>query len=87
MKIMLRKKNPQKEPSATKSALPGASHSAQCSEPEFLYIANEAHYEKVISRIESVQKTLWIGTADIKDLYVKDGRNAKPSGLRTAFDR
>ena len=75
---MLRKKNPQKEPSATKSALPGASHSAQCSEPEFLYIANEAHYEKVISRIESVQKTLWIGTADIKDLYVKDGRNAKP---------
>lgn len=25
-----------------------------------------------------MRKTLWIGTADIKDLYVKDGRNAKP---------
>lgn len=45
---------------------------------EFQYIANEDHYEKVIERIKSVKKVLWIGTADIKDLYVKDGRGTKP---------
>lgn len=45
---------------------------------DFLYISNEAHYEQVIERIKTVKKTLWIGTADIKDLYVKDGRGTKP---------
>lgn len=45
---------------------------------EFLYISNESHYEQVIGRIKMVKKTLWIGTADIKDLYVKDGRGTKP---------
>lgn len=30
---------------------------------EFQYIANENHYEKVIERIKSVKKVLWIGTA------------------------
>ena len=45
---------------------------------EFLYISNEAHYDQVIERIKNVKKTLWIGTADIKDLYVKDGRGTKP---------
>ena len=45
---------------------------------EFLYISNESHYEQVIERITTVKKTLWIGTADIKDLYVKDGRGTKP---------
>lgn len=45
---------------------------------EFLYIANDAHYDQVIERIKDVKKTLWIGTADIKDLYVKDGRRTKP---------
>ncbi len=45
---------------------------------EFLYISNESHYEQVIERIKTVKKTLWIGTADIKDLYVKDGRETKP---------
>ena len=45
---------------------------------EFLYISNESHYEQVIERIKTVNKTLWIGTADIKDLYVKDGRGTKP---------
>ena len=46
--------------------------------PEFTYISNESHYEQVIERIKTVKKTLWIGTADIKDLYVKDGRGTKP---------
>lgn len=52
--------------------------SKQTEEPETQYIANEAHYEQVIERIKNVKKTLWIGTADIKDLYVKDGRGSKP---------
>ena len=47
-------------------------------EPEFQYIANENHYDKVIDKIKDCKKTLWIGTADIKDLYVKDGRGTKP---------
>lgn len=34
------------------------------------YIANEAHFKKVIERVPNVKKSLWIGTADIKDLYV-----------------
>lgn len=45
---------------------------------EIQYIANEQHYKKVIERIKTVRKTLWIGTADIKDLYVKEGRLSKP---------
>ena len=50
----------------------------QPEEPEFQYIANDNHYDKVIDRIKDCKKTLWIGTADIKDLYVKDGRGTKP---------
>ena len=50
----------------------------QATEPEYQYIANEVHYEKVIEKIKDCKKTLWIGTADIKDLYVKDGRGSKP---------
>lgn len=50
----------------------------QPAEPEFQYIANDDHYDKVIDRIKDCKKTLWIGTADIKDLYVKDGRGTKP---------
>ena len=45
---------------------------------KMIFISNEAHYEQVIERIKSVKKTLWIGTADVKDLYVKDGRSTKP---------
>ena len=44
----------------------------------FQFISNDAHYEAVIERIKSVKKILWIGTADIKDLYVKDGKKTKP---------
>ena len=45
---------------------------------EFMYISNEKHYDQVIEQIKSVKKLLWIGTADIKDLYVKEGRGSKP---------
>ncbi len=34
------------------------------------YIADEAHFQEVIARVANVKKHLWIGTADIKDLYV-----------------
>ena len=43
-----------------------------------IFIANEAHYNQVIERIKPVNKTLWIGTADIKDLYVKYEFGTKP---------
>ena len=42
------------------------------------YIANEEHYSEVISRITSVRETLWIGTADIKDVYVKQDGESIP---------
>ena len=42
------------------------------------YIANTDHYNLVLSRVASVRKSLWIGTADIKDLYVKVGAGTKP---------
>lgn len=32
------------------------------------YVQNEEHYSEVISRIAKVRETLWIGTADIKDV-------------------
>ena len=36
------------------------------------YIADEAHYKEVLSRAAKVKTSLWIGTADIKDLYVEE---------------
>ena len=42
------------------------------------YIANEDHYTEVISRIATVRETLWIGTADIKDVYVKQDGESIP---------
>lgn len=36
------------------------------------YIADEAHFKEVIERVAKVKKYLWIGTADIKDLYVEE---------------
>ncbi|MDR0681874.1 MAG: phospholipase D-like domain-containing protein [Dysgonamonadaceae bacterium] len=42
------------------------------------YIANHDHYDLVIGKVVSVRKTLWIGTADIKDMYIKQGRETAP---------
>ncbi len=42
------------------------------------FISGKDHYDKVINRVASVKKSLWIGTADIKDLYVKVGNNTEP---------
>jgi phosphatidylserine/phosphatidylglycerophosphate/cardiolipin synthase-like enzyme len=46
--------------------------------PYIKYIANTQHYDEVLGRIASVKHTLWIGTADIKDVYVKSGSDAVP---------
>ncbi|MBP5457274.1 MAG: hypothetical protein J6Y37_12310 [Paludibacteraceae bacterium] len=40
------------------------------------FIRNTAHYTEVLSRVQSMKHTLWIGTADIKDLYVE--RETRP---------
>ena len=43
------------------------------------FIADKAHYSEVIARVPKVKRSLWIGTADIKDLYVKVGsQQTKP---------
>ena len=42
------------------------------------YISNSDHYKEVLSRVKSLKQTLWIGTADIKDLYVEEGKEKKP---------
>lgn len=48
------------------------------SEEMIKYISNLAHYQEVIAQIKTVKQTLWIGTADIKDLYVELGNDKKP---------
>ena len=42
------------------------------------YISNSDHYKEVIAQIRNVKHTLWLGTADIKDLYVELGKDKKP---------
>ena len=42
------------------------------------YIADRDHYTEVLSRCEKVKHDLWIGTADLKDLYVGSGKDAVP---------
>ena len=41
-------------------------------------ISNIDHFKEVLSRVQSVKHMLWIGTADIKDLYVETGKEKKP---------
>ena len=35
------------------------------------FISNSDHYSQVVERMQNVKKLLWIGTSDIKDLYVQ----------------
>lgn len=42
------------------------------------YIADTAHYNEVLSRVAGIRHSLRIGTADIKDLYVKVGTGSEP---------
>ena len=43
-----------------------------------IYISNSAHFKEVLSRVPHMKHSLWIGTADIKDLYIEDGKQTKP---------
>ena len=42
------------------------------------YIADTDHYNKVLAKVANVKQSLWIGTADIKDLHDKVGATTKP---------
>ena len=42
------------------------------------YIADEEHYGEVLKQVTNVRRQLWIGTADIKDLYMKSGGATLP---------
>ena len=44
----------------------------------FTYISDFDHYKEIVARMLSVKRTLWIGTADIKDLYVNVNGEVKP---------
>lgn len=42
------------------------------------YIADRDHYTFVLQRCAAVKHDLWIGTADLKDLYVGKGTKVEP---------
>ena len=42
------------------------------------FISDTAHYSIVLDLVTKAKETLWIGTADIKDLYVVQGKTEKP---------
>lgn len=42
------------------------------------FIKNEQHYMLLMDEISKVKHTLWIGTADLKDLYIKQGKSIMP---------
>ncbi|MDR0993073.1 MAG: phospholipase, partial [Verrucomicrobiota bacterium] len=44
----------------------------------YRYIQNEAHYSEVLCRVRDVESTLWIGTADIKDVFMMHGKRVRP---------
>ena len=50
------------------------------------YIADKEHYREVLGRCEQVKHDLWIGTADIKDLYV-DGDGGRVEPFLAVLDR
>lgn len=47
------------------------------------YISDTDHYKEVLSRVQTVKPSLWIGTTDIKDLYVEAGNEKKKYWLLT----
>ncbi|WP_312818371.1 hypothetical protein [Kaistella carnis] len=50
------------------------------------YIHNKTHYTEVLQKCKTVKRTLWIGTADIKDVYVKDGHSGSKPFLSVLND-
>ena len=47
-------------------------------QPTTRYVQDEAHYAEVLLRAREVKQTLWIGTADLKDVFVMRGKRARP---------
>ena len=43
-----------------------------------VYIEDSDHYNKVLSQTAKLKKSLWIATADIKDLHVSVGQEQIP---------
>lgn len=42
------------------------------------FISDSSHYPQVLELAAKAKHTLWIGTADIKDLYISNGKAEKP---------
>lgn len=42
------------------------------------FISNQSHYTEVLRRALAVKRTLWIGTADIKDLHMETDKGKQP---------
>ncbi|MBD3592314.1 phospholipase D-like domain-containing protein [Bacteroides sp. GM023] len=42
------------------------------------YIQNEQHYKLLVNEVSKVRHTLWIGTADLKDLHIRQGNSVVP---------
>ena len=42
------------------------------------FISNSTHFKEVLSRVPNVKHSLWIGTADIKDIYINDEGQKRP---------
>jgi len=47
------------------------------------YIQNAEHYAQVLALVRRTRRSLWIGTADIKDLYVEGEASVKQPFLAT----
>lgn len=45
---------------------------------ELSFVADEEHYERVLELTRRAKRSLWLGTADIKDLYVPVGHEQRP---------
>ena len=44
----------------------------------FSLISDSSHYTSVLDLAAKAQRSLWIGTADIKDLYILQEKTEKP---------
>ena len=42
------------------------------------FISDLFHYSNVLELAMKAKETLWVGTADIKDLYISNGKTEKP---------
>ncbi|MCQ2343734.1 MAG: phospholipase D family protein [Paludibacteraceae bacterium] len=42
------------------------------------FVCDSEHFSKILTQTIKVKHTLWVGTADIKDLYISNGKVEKP---------